>query len=1017
MKLIRYLLLYLVIYILPLTNLHATVPTWTGAFQVKEPTFIAIDNNQDIYVTNDYINIFDKNYSPKHQIRTIGSSDNQFNKPRKIAIDPATNMLYVVDTLNNRIQTVNTTNYYIEPFGSNDSEGRLYRPSSIMFTKHGIYIADYANNLIKILDKNHTHIEQFGSAGNKNGQFYQPWDIAHKDSKEIYVGDYGNNRVQVFDSQGNFLKSIGHEGDQEGEFQYVHGIALDGNNNLYVVDYGNNRIQIFNPEGNYLEQLGSRGIKKMGFRNPFGIAISKTGLFYVADHSNNRVVLLFDPKAWIEPGEVTIGNLSLNQDLKLKEGYHLNVKKLAGDVTIANHPTESDGKLTIESGGSLTSEIGSSMHASEIELAGGKLAFNQIMDLSIPLTLSAPSNEISVGQASVVTLGKVSSERSNILLKTGTGNLIVGSEFNHKGNTDIREGSFTLNNAKLLGSVQIQAGGELKGIGEITGNIDNLGKISPGLPLGVLKVSGDYHQGIGGSLSSTISVVSNPVAGVDNSFLSISGKTTIEGSKLLITALDGHYEDEAKYTLLEAEGGIEGEFGEHILDIVGPYTGSLLYGENKVSLLLKKTDLVDLIEVSNENSDFNTSTNYKLASYIDSIVDEADYDLDIVIGDLHNMNSREALDKTLDSISPHRNLVANYVSHDVGSWVNSIVHSRLDTAHYIEDENITEPVSFSYNNHTGIKLTNRTKTGLTMGIGELLCSNTLDSSKHQIWFTPFGYLVDQDTDNNRYGYDAKTGGIVVGYDTKYTKDIILGGSLGYYESKIDYKNSIKNDNKIKGLFGTLYGKKEWENKVDDYYVKGSIYIGYNRNNLKRYIELNKEEDYIAESNYASYSLNPRIELGYNYRFCNNTVITPYVASEYGMLFAKGYTEKGAGALNMRVKGGKYQEWSNEIGAKISKKYKLTNEITEALEELYITGKLSYINKKPIKKYDRIRANFVGILGDYISNNDVNVRNEISPSLLVEWHKSNGLIFGAGYSGKFSKKYHAHEAIFKIALYF
>ncbi|MFV9875096.1 MAG: autotransporter domain-containing protein [Rickettsiales endosymbiont of Dermacentor nuttalli] len=103
----------------------------------------------------------------------------------------------------------------------------------------------------------------------------------------------------------------------------------------------------------------------------------------------------------------------------------------------------------------------------------------------------------------------------------------------------------------------------------------------------------------------------------------------------------------------------------------------------------------------------------------------------------------------------------------------------------------------------------------------------------------------------------------------------------------------------------MYGKKEWrdDNKSGNYYTKVLLYIGYNKNKLYRY----KEKDYVAYSNYGSWSLSSRIEFGYQYKLEEETVFVPYISSEYSMLFAKGCNEEGAGALNMRVKGNKNQE--------------------------------------------------------------------------------------------------------------
>ncbi|MFV9875099.1 MAG: hypothetical protein AB8U25_01845 [Rickettsiales endosymbiont of Dermacentor nuttalli] len=98
----------------------------------------------------------------------------------------------------------------------------------------------------------------------------------------------------------------------------------------------------------------------------------------------------------------------------------------------------------------------------------------------MPVNLSDLNNKIFVSTGDYeVTLGKLISINNNTLLKTGMGNLVIGKDFNHLGDTDIRSETLTLHNVKLAKSPKINVNGELRGIGKIIGNIDNLGKIYP----------------------------------------------------------------------------------------------------------------------------------------------------------------------------------------------------------------------------------------------------------------------------------------------------------------------------------------------------------------------------------------------------------------------------------------------------------------------------------------------------------------------------------------------------------
>jgi surface protein len=218
-----------------------------------------------------------------------GSSNGQFESPYAVATDAAGN-IYVVDTVNNRIQVFTSAGGHIRSFGSQGSaNGQLMNPSGIAINAIGnIYVADSGNNRIQVFTSAGGHIRSFGTSGTDNGQFNTPRGIAIDATGNIYVTDTNNHRVQAFTSAGGHIRSFGSVGSDNGQFNYPFGIAINAIGNILVSE-GLNRIQVFSSIGEYVSKFGTGGVTNGLFDSPRGIAIDATGNIYVADANNKRI--------------------------------------------------------------------------------------------------------------------------------------------------------------------------------------------------------------------------------------------------------------------------------------------------------------------------------------------------------------------------------------------------------------------------------------------------------------------------------------------------------------------------------------------------------------------------------------------------------------------------------------------------------------------------------------------------------------------------------------------------------
>lgn len=212
----------------------------SGKEKIASPVSVVFDDELKLYLSDSTGKVF------------VFSSDGVFlsawtedlKRPTGLAYNPQEKLLYVVDTLANRVDTLNTA-------------GKM--------------------------------ISSFGNGGEENGQFNYPTHIFRSSAGVLYVTDSMNFRIQMFDESGAFLGSFGHHGDGSGDLAMPKGIAADKDGVIYVVDSLFDNVQLFNKQGEFLLTLGSRGAGFGEFWLPSGVFIDENETLYVCDTYNRRI--------------------------------------------------------------------------------------------------------------------------------------------------------------------------------------------------------------------------------------------------------------------------------------------------------------------------------------------------------------------------------------------------------------------------------------------------------------------------------------------------------------------------------------------------------------------------------------------------------------------------------------------------------------------------------------------------------------------------------------------------------
>ncbi len=133
-----------------------------------------------------------------------GSHSDQLKFPEGIFIEPRTQILYVADVSNNRVQ-------------------KLY-PNGEIKTAAG---------------------QSNGAGGSTPDKLYGPVDIVADENENVYIADLSNQRIQFWEKDSKSGKTVagnGSRGSALNEFSYPTRVLLDSKKNILVADLQNQRV-------------------------------------------------------------------------------------------------------------------------------------------------------------------------------------------------------------------------------------------------------------------------------------------------------------------------------------------------------------------------------------------------------------------------------------------------------------------------------------------------------------------------------------------------------------------------------------------------------------------------------------------------------------------------------------------------------------------------------------------------------------------------------------------------------
>ncbi|QEL65497.1 hypothetical protein OTERR_20210 [Oryzomicrobium terrae] len=594
--------------------------------------------------------------------------------------------------------------------------------------------------------------------------------------------------------------------------------------------------------------------------------------------SNGTANLSGTGTTWSVGNEVNVGRFGAailtitdGATLTSNKGYLGNEAGSSGAVTISgsNSLWNSTGKLYVGNSGSgtLTLVNGGRVQATALVIANTASASGTLnigaaegQAAAAPGTISAGSITLGAGNGTLVFNHTASSYllaptlAGNGTIKVLAGTTTFQGNNSFTGTAGIASGA-TLNlstGATFGGTLNVAQGGTLNAVSNTVGTINNngtLGLQSFNTVYPTITITGNFAQGSTG----TLLIGAKSAAAGDYTRLNVAGQASLGGT-LSVDVANGSplAPGQRLVRVIDAGGGIQTRFAS-ITDNSALFDFSPVYSATTLDLLLVAAGSSG---VSTAVQSTGNTPGTGAAAVLDQVIatDPSSPLATLFVPLTNKAQISSAVSQTLPLLTGGSTLAAQGFL----GGINQMIHSRMAS-----------------------------QRGLASGDGFL--------GDQRLWMKPFASLANQADSNGAAGFRTRIGGVAFGSDAQLSDRARTGLAFAYAGANVDGNSSAAPNNAQVQLYQLIgYGSYQLDSGAD---LGWQVDVGNNHNQGRRHILF---AGTTAQSSFDTLSAHAGLRLSNTWPLAANTSVTPSFGLDYTWLRDAGYTETGAGALNLKV---------------------------------------------------------------------------------------------------------------------
>ncbi|MBE0621831.1 MAG: autotransporter-associated beta strand repeat-containing protein [Burkholderiales bacterium] len=485
---------------------------------------------------------------------------------------------------------------------------------------------------------------------------------------------------------------------------------------------------------------------------------------------------------------------------------------------------------------------------------------------------------------------------SGTLAKSGAGILTLSGTNTYTGATAVNAGTLAVNGS-IDSPVTVNSGGVLGGSGTINNTVTTAsgGVFAPGNSIGTITVNGSLAFSAGSIYRVEVDAAGNAdrinVTGTP-------GTATIDGGTVDVQAGAGTYQANTQYTILDAAGGVTGTFAD-VTSNLAFLTPALAYDANSVTLALARNDLSFASAAATPNQE-------AVATVLQTASAGATGDLATVVNTVTGLSAPQA-QAAFDSIGGASLIALRRAGTAFAGGFGQQLNRRLglvassDAAR--QTASFGSPLQLAANDWFADAPPVYAQAGAGAASGS---SGPQDG--RGLWLRAYGADNRTDGDANAAGDTLRSGGITLGADTEVRRGLVLGVAATTGTSHLSF-DGISDSGRSRGNALGVYASYV----AGPWTYKGIAGTAWNANHMDRNVMVGAIAR-SATSDFDSRSQSLYAEATYDIQQ-TGFMLQPLAALSYVRTRTEGYTETGAGALNLQVAAQTTESTRTLLGAK------------------------------------------------------------------------------------------------------